>query len=147
MRKYALDTKLYVHAFRDAARAREFEVFFNAFTPSTYLSTIVLHELLAGSNTNEKAREIERWVAGPLERVGRVFTPSHECWRRAGDALARMAREGKVDLRRVPKSFGFDVLLAVSCRESGVTLVTEDGGDFERIQRYVQFEFVPPWPP
>ncbi|MFW6201311.1 MAG: hypothetical protein ACOC8B_01920 [Gemmatimonadota bacterium] len=56
-------------------------------------------------------------------------------------------REEKVEIRRVPKSFVHDVLLALSCRESGVVLVTGNGGDFERIQRYVPFEFVPPWPP
>lgn len=38
-----------------------------------------------------------------------------------------------------------DVLLALSCREAGVVLVTANERDFERIRRRVRFEFVGPW--
>ena len=44
------------------------------------------------------------------------------------------------------KSFGNDVLLALSCREAGLVLVTDNGRDFERIARVVPFDFVAPWP-
>jgi predicted nucleic acid-binding protein len=38
------------------------------------------------------------------------------------------------------------VLLALSCRESGICLVTANTRDFARIRRHADFEFVPPWP-
>ena len=44
------------------------------------------------------------------------------------------------------RSFLNDVLLAVSCRAAGLTLVTANLADFERIRRVETFEFVPPWP-
>ncbi len=44
------------------------------------------------------------------------------------------------------RAFGNDVLLAVACREAGITLVTDNEGDFERIGRHVDFDFVKPWP-
>jgi predicted nucleic acid-binding protein len=39
-----------------------------------------------------------------------------------------------------------DVLLAMSCRESGVVLVTANVRDFERIAKVTKFAFVAPWP-
>ena len=44
------------------------------------------------------------------------------------------------------KSFGNDILLAVSCRESGVILVTDNLRDFNRIHAVLPFEFVEAWP-
>jgi len=46
----------------------------------------------------------------------------------------------------VSKSFGNDVLLALSCREAGLVLVTDNRRDFERIARVAPFDFVDPWP-
>lgn len=146
MRKYALDTNLYIRAFRSESGALELEHFFGTFAPSTYLSSIVLHEVLAGANTEDKVRQIEASIARPLKRTGRLFAPSHAAWERAGEVLARMAREEGLEIGRAPKSFVHDVLLALSCRESGVILVTGNGKDFERIGRYVDFQFVAPWP-
>ena len=38
------------------------------------------------------------------------------------------------------------MLLAPSCRESGVVLVTANTRDFARIARLAAFDFVAPWP-
>ena len=53
MRKYVLDTNLYVNvrAFRSEEGAAELERYYADFTPNTYLSSIVLHELLVGAST------------------------------------------------------------------------------------------------
>ena len=57
-----------------------------------------------------------------------------------------MAVDEGLDVSRVSKAFGNDVLLALSCREAGVVLVTDNDRDFERIRRRVRFAFVGPWP-
>lgn len=146
MRKFALDTNLYIRAIRSERGARELERFFWTFAPSTYLSSIVLHELLAGATSRDKERQIEEWIARPLIRVGRVFTPTHTTWVKAGEILARMAREEGIEVRRVPKSFVNDILLALSCREAGIVLLTNNGRDFERIGRYVEHAYMLTWP-
>jgi hypothetical protein len=46
----------------------------------------------------------------------------------------------------VSKSFANDVLLALSCREAGCVLVTGNERDFQRIRRYVPFDYVEPRP-
>jgi predicted nucleic acid-binding protein len=48
--------------------------------------------------------------------------------------------------RRLPRSFVNDVLLAMSCRESGTVLVTKNVHDFARIAAVRRFAFVAPWP-
>lgn len=146
MKKYVLDTQLYVSAYRSRGAAAELERFYSSFTPSCYLSSVVLHELLIGSSNPAKAREIEEETAMPFKRTGRVVTPSHSAWERSAEALARLAWEEGLERSTMPKSFVNDVLLAASCREAGVTLITENTRDFLRIRRVVPFEFTAPWP-
>ena len=146
MKKYVLDTNLYVRAFRSQEGAAELVRYLTGFTPSTFLSSIVLHELLVGAKTVEKARQIREVLLGPLVRAGRVITPSHSAWDQAGSAIATMARKEGRDLRSVPKSLVNDFLLAASCRESGVALITENTGDFQLIGKYLKHDHLPPWP-
>jgi predicted nucleic acid-binding protein len=145
-RKYVLDTSLYVRAFRSVEAAAELEHFYTNFTPAIYLSSVVLHELLAGSNSPRKRRDIEEKIARPLNRVARLITPSHAAWEDAGILLSRMSLKEKLDLKRAPKSLVLDLLLASSCKEAGVILITENLKDFGRIRGYTSFEFTEPWP-
>jgi predicted nucleic acid-binding protein len=146
VREYVLDTPLYVRAFRSQEGAAELEEYFKDFTLNTYLSSVVLHELLVGARTVEKARQIQEALLGPLVRAGRVITPSHSAWEQAGLAISAMARKEGRDLKSVPKSLVNDVLLAASCRESGMILITENVVDFELIRRYLKHDQIPPWP-
>lgn len=63
-----------------------------------------------------------------------------------GDVLAEMAWREGLEVVRVSKAFGNDVLLVLSCREAGVVLVTDNGRDIRRIGKYVQFDCVERWP-
>lgn len=146
MRKYVVDTNLYIRAFRSRSAAEELKQFFATFAPSTYLSSVVLLELLVGANSPAKIRDVEEAVAGPLVRVGRVITPSRTAWATAGRAIAIMARREKRDVRSVPKSLVNDYLLAASSREAGATVITENTGDFEEIRKYIPVSFEAPWP-
>jgi predicted nucleic acid-binding protein len=81
-----------------------------------------------------------------FERSGRTFAPSADAWHRSGDLLSNMARKEGLEIARVSKSFANDVLLALSCREAGCVLVTENERDFQRIRVHVPFDYVKPWP-
>lgn len=146
MKKYVLDTNLYVKAFRSQEGAKELERYFAGFTPNTYLSSVVFHELLVGASTPSKARQIREDLLGPLTRAGRLITPSHTAWDQAASSIAAMARQESRELRSVPKSLVNDFLLAASCRESGATLVTDNTADFKLIRKYSKHEHVAPWP-
>jgi predicted nucleic acid-binding protein len=145
-RKYALDTQIFIDAFRDPRTNDVLQRFHRAFAPFEYLSVVVAQELRAGVRRTQDRKALERNVLGVFERSGRTFAPSASAWHRSGDLLSDMARTEGLEIGRVPKSFANDLLLALSCREAGCVLVTENDRDFQRIGRYVPFEYVRPWP-
>jgi predicted nucleic acid-binding protein len=146
LKKYSLDTNVYIRAIRDAAAAAELQSFYASFAPATYLSSVVLHELLVGATSAARSREIRKAVAEPFKRTRRVFTPGAEAWEMAADAVATMARREKRELKTLPKSLINDFLLAASCRGNGVILITHNTADFEAIGRYIEVRFTAPWP-
>ena len=146
-RKYVLDTQLFINAFRDPVANEELQRFHRAFAPFEHLSVIVAQELRAGVKRPTDRKALERNVLRIYERAGRTITPSADAWHRSGDLLAEMARQQGLEIARVSKAFGNDVLLALSCREAGCVLVTDNERDFHRIRRLVQFDFMKPWPP
>ena len=146
-RKYVLDTQLFINAFRDPVANEELQRFHRAFSPFEHLSVIVAQELRAGVKRPTDRKALERNVLRIYERAGRTITPSVDAWHRSGDLLAEMARQQGLEIARVSKAFGNDVLLALSCREAGCVLVTDNERDFHRIRRLVAFDFMKPWPP
>lgn len=145
-RKYALDTNLFIDAFRDLEANRALQHFHRLFAPFEYLSEVVAQELRAGVRTAADRRLLERHVLGPFQRTGRLLTPSGRAWEESGDVLARLRRTEGLELGGLTKSFGNDLLLALSCRDEGIVLVTDNRRDFARIAKLVSFVFVPPWP-
>jgi predicted nucleic acid-binding protein len=144
-RKYALDTNVFIQAFRDEARKAELQRFRSAFAPFEHLSAVVVQELRAGARSVQAATRLQRHVFDALERRGRVFAPTYASWKRAGEALARLSVLDGTPLRTFGRTFVNDVLLAASCREAGIVLVSNSSRDFARIQRVLPFEFVPVW--
>lgn len=145
--RYVVDTQLFIDALRDETALERFKQFRAAFAPFEYLSVIVAQELRAGIRTTAERKTLERHVLGSFERTGRTITPTANAWHRSGDVLAAMARGEGLELARLSKAFANDVLLALSCRESGCVLVTKNVRDFARIRRFAAFEFLKAWPP
>jgi predicted nucleic acid-binding protein len=145
-RKYVLDTQLFINAFRDPVANEALQRFHRAFSPFQHLSVIVAQELRAGVKQGGDRKALERHVLRVFERANRTITPSPGAWHRSGDVLAEMARQDGLEIARVSKAFVNDVLLALSCREAGCVLVTDNERDFRRIRRFVQFDFMKPWP-
>jgi predicted nucleic acid-binding protein len=143
--KYALDTNIFVDGFRDAHAQAEVFVFLNRALPFTYLSAVVMQELAAGARTAEAARDLQRGIFDPFERRHRVFAPSSAAFVESGRVLAAIAaREGWPLFDEKPSLLN-DALIAASCRERGITLITRDG-DFKRLAQFVKgFRHATPW--
>jgi predicted nucleic acid-binding protein len=127
--KYALDTNVVIDALNRPAQLEAVAQFLTWALPSTSLSAVVSHELAAGATTARQRSLLEQQLVGPFERRGRVFAPSATAWKRAGQLLA----QGRLS---TPAALN-DVLLALSCREAGVTLITRDR-DFRRLAGLVR---------
>jgi predicted nucleic acid-binding protein len=145
-RKYVLDTQLFIDAFRDPTANEALQRFHRAFAPFEYLSVVVAQELRAGVERPQDRKALERHLLDVFERSGRMFAPSAGVWHRSGDLLSDMARTEGLEVGRVSKAFANDILLALSCREVGYVLVTDNERDFQRIRRHVPFDYVKPWP-
>jgi predicted nucleic acid-binding protein len=144
--KFVLDTQLFIKAFHDPASNSALQQFHAEFAPFEYFSVVVAQELRAGATRPSDRSALERNLFSVFERRGRTITPSAAAWHRSGDALAAMAKHEGLELARLSKAFGNDVLLAASCREAGCILITENVRDFSRIRRFLPFDFVAPWP-
>jgi predicted nucleic acid-binding protein len=145
-RKYVLDTQLFIQGFREPSANEALQRFHRSFAPFEYLSAIVAQELRSGTKTPHDRKALERYVLALFARANRVIVPSMRAWHQSGDVLSEMARKDGLELPRVSKAFANDILLALSCRESGCVLVTDNERDFARIRRFTQFEFVGSWP-
>ena len=144
--KYALDTNIFIDSFRSEEAQAVLMAFLVRALPFTFMSAVVMQELAAGSRTPEQARDLERLVFGPFERRNRVFEPSADAFVKSGRVLADVAgREGRNVMRENPSLLN-DALLASSCRERGITLITKDG-DFDRFVPFLGgWRHVAPWP-
>ena len=144
--KFALDTNIFIDAFRDPTTEDALLSFLEHALPFTFMSAVVMQELAAGARTGEQARELERSVFKPFARRGRVFEPTTAAFVGSGRLLAAVARrEGWEAIYDNPSLLN-DALLASSCRERGITLITQDG-DFDRFLPFLgRWRHVAPWP-
>ena len=144
--KFALDTNVFVDAFRDVAFGTALSTFLARALPTTFLSAVVMQELAAGARTREQVRELESSVFKPFERRARVFAPSASACQASGTLLAALAEREGWDTIYPNASLANDALLAVSCRERGITLITADK-DFDRFRPFLgRWRHVTPWP-
>jgi predicted nucleic acid-binding protein len=147
VRKYVLDTNIYIHAARDEAMDLALGRFVAAFTPRLYLHSVVAFELMVGSQTAALRKIRHKAYVLPFERRGRVLTPSARAWMRAGEALGELVGSKKLSPGPgITRSLVNDCLIAASASEQGFTLVTENLKDFERLAPLLPIDFVAPWP-
>jgi predicted nucleic acid-binding protein len=146
VRKYALDSNCYIDSAREPAAQAALEAFTAREAPRLYLSAVVAAELRAGCRSARDRRWLEEHVLAPFVRRGRILTPTMAAWDALGLTLSQLRADGSLDFASMPRGFAFDVLIAFSCREAGVVLVTRNARDMERIRSVFQFEFVTPFP-
>jgi predicted nucleic acid-binding protein len=146
MVKFAFDTNVFIDAFRDEAKETAMMTFLERALPFTFLSAVVMQELAAGAPTAAQVRKLEQAIFNPFERRQRVFAPSTEAFAASGRLIAQLAaREGWSRLHE-KLSLLNDALIAVSCRERGITLITNDR-DHDRFRPFLKrWTTVAPWP-
>lgn len=146
MTKYVLDTNLYIAANRSESGAEELIQFYSAFLRFTYLHAVVVQELLAGAVDAKRVRQVQEAYVAPFEARGRLITPSFRTWKRSGEVIATLVHRKLISPGGFGRSFVNDVLIAVSCREFGLTLMTRNVAHFQRIRQVERFELLTSWP-
>ena len=127
-----IDTSVYIENFRSGRYTQRI-------TDSTFLFrgvSVVVHELLRGAKRSE-----EREFALDLAANLRLYTPTEHIWQDSGDTVARIADKKHYEKRKI-QELSFDVLIALTARSIGATVITLNTEDFEDIRQYKQFRLV-----
>ena len=124
------DTSVYIEDFRTGRFARR--ILESTFVPRC--SAVVLHELLRGAR-----KLVERQFVRDLQRHCRIVTPTERHWIEAAEILARIRERERYDVGKV-RDLAFDVLIALSARSIGATLVTCNETDFRVVGRHVRLD-------
>ena len=125
-----LDTSVYIENFRTGR-------FTLALLRSPWIircSAVVLHELWRGART-----ALEHKFVNELAKKVRIITPTEGHWLESAAILSRRTRGYDPNKLR---QLAFDVLIALSARDTGATLITCNRGDFAEIATHVAFKTV-----
>lgn len=136
MRRIVIDTNIYIDWFNEGSYDT---VLFEAGAVK-YLSSIVLMELLAGA-FRAGDRKLIRSMIRAFAIANRILLPSARNYEDAGEVLrALQASRGYVFSRS--HSLVNDVLIALSARQIGATVITQNERDFRAIQEIRKFKLV-----
>ncbi len=105
-----------------------------------YMSTVVLLELRAGA-LEPLAADAVRDLYRTFHRAGRLLSPSHDTFWRAGSVLRTLQQRHGFDLRRRFRLVN-DSLIALSGRQIGATVLTRNARDFRLIEQVAPFSLV-----
>jgi predicted nucleic acid-binding protein len=96
-------------------------------------SSVVLSELARGA-TREDELDFVRTLAANHP----IFTPTEKNWLESGEILSKIYKQ-KGYLPEKLRDLHFDVLIALTARNYGATVITSNKADFELIRKYREF--------
>jgi predicted nucleic acid-binding protein len=97
-------------------------------------SSVVLAELWRGVTLHA-----ERKFVQALQESRPVLTPTEKNWLESGQILAAIRADKGFEPAKL-RNLHFDVLIALTARSHGATLITSSRADFELIREYYSFK-------
>jgi predicted nucleic acid-binding protein len=97
-------------------------------------SSVVLSELWRGAATRS---DIE--VLRALEKRHTILSPTEKNWLESGSLLGKLRTDLGFQSHKL-RDLHFDVLIALTARSHGATLITSNRSDFELIRSYRNFD-------
>lgn len=134
MRRIVVDTNIYI----DWLNARQHEAVLFQYGAVKYLSAIVLMELQAGAFSAQDQRLL-RQLTRAFTAAGRLLLPSAHVYEAAGGVLRALQSTHGYNVATAGSLIN-DVLIALSARSIGATLVTQNERDFRAIQSVRRFK-------
>jgi predicted nucleic acid-binding protein len=102
-----------------------------------YLSALVAMELRIGARTSAAQKAVGK-LTRAYEKGRRLIAPTPALYEQAGDVLARLTASGH-SIRRAAVTH--DVLIALTGRFLGATVITRDTKDFKAIDKVLDFRW------
>jgi predicted nucleic acid-binding protein len=134
MERIVIDTNVYIDWMNEGRR----EAILFQREAVKYLSAVVVMELLAGAFSLGDRRLVQE-VTSAFAKTGRVLAPTASTYEEAGDVLRRLQATRGYTMASV---YGLtnDVLIALSARSIGATVITQNKQDFIAIQTIRPFK-------
>jgi len=136
MRRIVIDTNLYI----DWLNAGRHESVLFQRDAVKYLSAVVVLELYAGA-FSPRDRRIVRGMVAAFDRSDRILVPSGANYEDAGHVLRALQASRGYRAAGSP-SLVHDVLIALSARAIGATVVTGNARDFTAIREIRPFKLI-----
>lgn len=124
-----LDTSVYIENFRSGRFSLEL-------LRSPWIircSAVVIHELRRGAKAI-----LELQFVSDLAKNVRIITPSEHHWIESGEIISLISKKNGFGPAKM-RELAFDVLIALSAREIGATLITCNRRDFAEIRKHKVF--------
>lgn len=134
MRRLILDTNLYIDWLNVGAHA---PILFQS-DAVKFMSAVVMMELLAGAHALRDRTRLHE-LFRTFSKLGRMIIPSAETYEEAGGVLRQLQTTHGYNLHHA-YSLTNDVLIALSARAVGGTVVTQNRRDFLAIQSIRTFK-------
>jgi len=136
MQRVVIDTNIYIDWLNEG---RYEDIIFQR-EAVKHLSAVVLMELLAGAFSTRDRRLI-RDITLPFAKANQIVTPTVSIYEEAGDVLRRLQRLHGYSM---PSAYGLvnDVLIALSARSIGASVITQNERDFAAIQSTRPFKLL-----
>jgi len=103
-----------------------------------WLSSVVLEELYAGTRASSR-HEVER-LERDFDRARRIVVPNLTDWTQTGKVLARLA--SRYGYERIGQGrLTNDALIAMSAGRLGITVITTNARDFDKLAEFRPFQW------
>ncbi len=123
------DTSIFI----DHLRTNKFTNHFKNLNGLIRNSAVVLSELVGGAT-----KDIEIDFVHTLAKNHPILTPTEKNWLESGEILSKINKDKGFSPEKLRDSH-FDVLIALSARNYGATVITSNKTDFELIKKYKDF--------
>lgn len=123
------DTSIFI----DHLRTNKYHNHFQNITGLIRNSSVVLSELSRGAT-----QKGEMDFVSTLARNHPIHTPTEKNWIESGDILSKINKDRGFSPEKL-RDVHFDVLIALTARNHGATIITSNKADFELIKKYRDF--------
>jgi predicted nucleic acid-binding protein len=123
------DTSIFI----DHLRTNKYTNHFQNISGLIRNSAVVLSELLRGTT-----KEAESDFVSTLAKNHPIFTPTEKNWLESGEILYKINKDKGFSPEKL-RDLHFDILISLTARNYGATVITSDKTDFELIKKYKDF--------
>lgn len=131
------DSSVYIASWREADYADLDQQLTYLDKRPVYLSSVVLEELYVGATNPRVAKQVAS-IERQFKNVDRLIVPNLTDWITTGKILSKIGQEYGFELVKLSRMTN-DCLIAVSARRLGVSVVTLNAADFQKIAEFQKF--------